>query len=484
MAIALYNTLSQKKEKFVPLEEGKVKIYLCGPTVYDYLHIGNFRGAITFNLIRNWFEHEGYDVTFVYNYTDVDDKIIKRANEEGVESRDISERFIKEFEVDFNRLGLRKHDHNPKVTDFIPQIVSFIEKIIENGKAYVIDGEVFYSIESYEKYMQLSKKKLDELEAGQRVEVDSRKKSPFDFVLWKPSKEGEPSWDSPWGKGRPGWHIECSVMSHSILGDSIDIHGGGIDLIFPHHENEIAQSEGATGCKFCNYWVHNNFINFGGEKMSKSLGNVMKARDFMDKYHPEILKYLFLSAHYRSSLSVTDDKIKQTIGALKRIYSAVEIAQTIVDEAQGEAQPEAGFVKTLAGFDSKIKKALNDDFNTAEFISYVFEATRAFNALKIATKRKPVHKATAQAFIDWITKYGKMSALFADNPETILNELDQLLLNERGVERSKVEELIKKRNEARENKDWAAADEVKKELTELGIEVHDGTKRSWSVAIN
>jgi cysteinyl-tRNA synthetase len=194
--------------------------------------------------------------------------------------------------VDFNRLGLRKHDHNPKVTDFIPQIVSFIEKIIENGKAYVIDGEVFYSIESYEKYMQLSKKKLDELEAGQRVEVDSRKKSPFDFVLWKPSKEGEPSWDSPWGKGRPGWHIECSVMSHSILGDSIDIHGGGIDLIFPHHENEIAQSEGATGCKFCNYWVHNNFINFGGEKMSKSLGNVMKARDFMDKYHPEILKIL------------------------------------------------------------------------------------------------------------------------------------------------------------------------------------------------
>ncbi len=482
MGLKLYNTLSQTKEVFKPLEEGKVKIYLCGPTVYDFLHIGNFRGAITFNLIRHWLEELGYQVTFVYNYTDVDDKIIKRANEEGVESHVISERFIEEFEKDFQTLGLRKHDHNPKVTDYMPQIIGLVEKIINNKKAYVIDGEVFYSIDAYKNYGQLSKKKLDELEAGQRVEVDAKKQSPFDFVLWKPSKAGEPAWDSPWGKGRPGWHIECSAMINAILGDSIDIHGGGIDLIFPHHENEIAQGEGATGCKYCNYWVHNNFINFGDEKMSKSLGNTVKARDFMQKYHPEILKYLFLSAHYRSQLSVTDEKIKQTIGALKRIYSALEIAQTIVNEVEGTDKPDSGFVKILDNLSSKIKKSLNDDFNTAEFISHIFEATRAFNALKIATKRKPVHKATAEAFLNWMKKYGKMSALFFEEPSSTLDNLDNILLRERGIERSTVLDLIKQREEARNSKNWAKVDEVKNKLLDLGIELHDGSARSWEVS--
>ncbi len=481
MGIQLYNTLSQKKEAFKPLEEGKVKIYLCGPTVYDFLHIGNFRGAITFNLIRNWFEKSGYDATFVYNYTDVDDKIIKRANDEGVESSVISERFIAEFEKDFYRLGLKKHDHNPKVTDFIPQIIAMVEKIIANGKGYIIDGEVFYHIDAYEKYGQLSKKKLDELEAGQRVEVDSRKKSPFDFVLWKPSKAGEPAWDSPWGKGRPGWHIECSAMINTILGDSIDIHGGGIDLIFPHHENEIAQGEGATNCTYCNYWVHNNFINFDGEKMSKSLGNVMKARDFMDKYHPEILKYLFLSAHYRSQLSVTDDKISQTIGALKRIYGALEIAHTIVFEVSESADADSGFVKILTGLSGKIKKSLNDDFNTAEFISHVFEATRAFNALKIATKRKPTHRGTAEYFINWMKDYGEMSALFFEDPTQILDDLDSMLLKEKGIEKEDILKLLSEREEARAIKDWAKADEVKTKLANLGIELRDGMKRSWEV---
>ncbi len=483
MSIKLYNTQSQKKEDFKPLEQGKVKIYLCGPTVYDFLHIGNFRGAITFNLIRNWFEKSGYDVTFVYNYTDVDDKIIKRSIEEGVDSNVISERYIAEFEKDFKRLGLKKHDHNPRVTDFIPQIISLIQRIIDNNKAYVIDGEVFYQIEAYEKYGQLSKKKLDELEAGQRVEVDTRKKSPFDFVLWKPSKEGEPYWDSPWGKGRPGWHIECSAMINSLLGDTIDIHGGGIDLIFPHHENEMAQGEGATNCTYCNYWVHNNFINFGDQKMSKSLGNVVKARDFMNKYHPEILKYLFLSAHYRSQLSVTDDKINQTVGALKRIYAALEIAHIINHEVEQTAEADGAFVKTLNSLTSKIKKALDDDFNTAEYISYLFEATRAFNALKIATKRKPTHKATAQAFINWMKEQGELGALFEENPTQILDELDEMLLKEKQIDKREVLNLISEREKARTDKDWGKADELKSQLAALGIELRDGMKRSWEVKI-
>ncbi|MBL7664628.1 MAG: cysteine--tRNA ligase [Bacteriovoracaceae bacterium] len=483
MALLVYNTLSNKKEPFKPIEDGFVKIYLCGPTVYDFLHIGNFRGAITFNIIRNWLEASGYKVTFVYNYTDVDDKIIKRANDEGVTSSVISERYIQEFEKDFAQLGLRKHDHNPRVTEYMPQIIELIQDILKNKKAYEVDGEIFYAIDEYKTYGQLSKKKLDELEAGQRVEVDKRKRNPFDFVLWKPSKPGEPMWDSPWGKGRPGWHIECSAMIKAILGDTIDIHGGGIDLIFPHHENEIAQGEGATGCKYCNYWVHNNFINMGDEKMSKSLGNVFKARDFMKMYHPEILKYLFLSAHYRSMLTVSDEKILQTISALKRIYSALEIAQTIYQDSPGEAvAPDSGFQKILETLTAKITKGLNDDFNTADFIANIFEATRAFNALKISMKRQPVHKATAKLFLDWMANYGKISALFAEEPAPILNRLDDILLTKKNLKRTDIEALIAKREEARAKKDFQAADELKKQLSSMGIELYDGSLRTWSVS--
>jgi cysteinyl-tRNA synthetase len=486
MALQIYNTLTQKKDKFVPIEEGKVRLYLCGPTVYDYLHIGNFRGAITFNLVRNWLEESGYQVNFVYNYTDVDDKIIKRANEEGVDSLVISERYIKAFEEDFNRLGLKKHDHNPKVTEYIPQIIQFVEDLVDKEKAYVIDGEVFYAIDTFKDYGKLSKKKLEDLEAGQRVDVDERKKSPFDFVLWKPSKDAEPSWDSPWGKGRPGWHIECSAMIKSILGETIDIHGGGIDLIFPHHENEIAQGEGCSGHDYCHYWMHNNFINMNDEKMSKSLGNVVTARSFMDKYHPEILKYLFLSAHYRSMLSISDDKIVQTIGALNRIYTALDLAKSTVAEVEGQGQPDAGFVKKLEAFDSKIKKALNDDFNTAEFISLIFEAVRTFNALGFVNKKKknPVHKGSSEVFLTWMNRYGQMSALFNEDPQELLGRMDEILIEMRDIDRSQVEALVKERNDARDAKDWGKADEIRDKLADMGIELHDGSARGWKVKIN
>jgi cysteinyl-tRNA synthetase len=475
MALVVYNTLTNQKEKFVPLEEGKVKLYLCGPTVYDYLHIGNFRGPITFNLMRNWLEFTGHKVTFVYNYTDVDDKIIKRANEEGVD-----------FEKDFKALGLRPHDHNPKVTDHIQDIIDFVKNLVDQEKAYVIDGEVFYDIGTFKDYGKLSGKNLDENVAGQRVEVDSRKKNPADFVLWKPAKAGEPSWESPWGGGRPGWHIECSAMIKSILGEQIDIHGGGIDLIFPHHENEIAQSEGCNCKKFCNYWIHNDFINMGDEKMSKSLGNIMTGRNFMETYSPEVLKYLFLSAHYRSVMSITDDKIGQAISALTRIYSSLKLAKDTIAEVDGAGQADAGFTKKLGEFDNKIKKALNDDFNTAQFISLVFEAVRTFNALGFANKKKKnaVHKGNSEAFWEWMQKYGQMSALFYEDPDETLNRLEEILIKVHKVEISKVEELLLKRNEARDAKDWSAADTIRDELNSMGIELMDGTKRGWRVKVH
>ncbi len=479
----VYNTLTQKKDEFIPNDQEHVKMYVCGPTVYDFLHIGNFRGAIVFNLLRNWLEAKGKKVTYVYNYTDVDDKIIKRANKEGVDSSVISERFIEEFEKDFNRLGLTPHEHNPRVTEFMDEIITFVEDLVKNEKAYIVDGEVFYAIDKFSEYGKLSKKKLDDLEAGQRVEVDSRKKNPYDFVLWKPSKEGEPSWDSPWGKGRPGWHIECSAMIQGIFGkETIDIHGGGIDLIFPHHENEIAQGEGRTGCQYCNYWMHNNFINMSGEKMSKSLGNVMKARDFMDKYHGEILKYLFLSVHYRSMLSIDSDRIFQVISALDRIYSAVDLANKVCASVSEESSVDKNFQKILDDLSQKIRNSLDDDLNSAEFISFIFEGVRAFNALGFKTKKwNATHKANSLVFKSWIHSQGSMAALFQEDPTGIKNRFDEILISEKSIDIQQVEELISKRKDARENKDWAESDKYRDQLVEIGIELQDGIGKGWTI---
>jgi cysteinyl-tRNA synthetase len=482
--LELYNTLTKNKVAFKPIEEGKVKIYLCGPTVYDLLHIGNFRGAIIFNLVRNWLEKSGYEVTFVYNYTDVDDKIIKRANDEGVESSVISERYIAEFEKDFDRLGLKKHTHNPRVTDFMPQIITFVEDLIKRGVAYEVEGEVFYSIEKHEHYGCLSGKKLDELEAGSRVEVDHKKRSPFDFVLWKPSKAGEPFWESPWGKGRPGWHIECSAMIQTILGDTIDIHGGGIDLIFPHHENEIAQGEGRTGKTYCNHWMHNNFINLKEQKMSKSLGNVISARSFMDRYHPEILKYLMLSVHYRTMLNINEERIDGTVGGLSRIYSAIQLANSINVETS-TAAPDKAFATKIKESTKKIASSLNDDFNTGEVIAEVFDVVRVYNGLNAAKKKKdPVIIATSKLFAEWVREQGQMMALFQENPDELLNALETILINERAIDVTKVEEIVEKRLKAREEKNYALSDELRDELLAMGIELQDGnpTKR-WSVKI-
>jgi cysteinyl-tRNA synthetase len=486
MTVKMYNTFTKSKSEFKPIEPGKVKMYVCGPTVYDLLHIGNFRGPIFFNLVRNWLEKCDYDVTYVYNFTDVDDKIINRANDEGVDSLVVSEKYIKEFKDDFKRLGLRDHDFNPKVTDYIPQIISFIEDLIKNNKAYEVDGEIFYRIDHFEAYGALSGKKIDDLNSGHRVEVDQRKINPHDFVLWKPSKVNEPSWDSPWGKGRPGWHIECSAMIQAILGPTIDIHGGGIDLIFPHHENEIAQGEGRTGCKYCNYWMHNNFINLNEEKMSKSIGNVIKARHFMDKYHPEILKYLFLSVHYRSLLNIADDRIGQVIVALKRVYSALNEANIVMKKEVEEGEVDKSFKTILTEADKSITLALNDDFNTADYIAQIFEVVRAFNSLRLSSKKiTPAAKATAKAFSNWVGEYGQLAALFSEPPSEFLIKMDDLLLEQKKIDRAQVEALILSRNQARENKDFTLSDKIRDQLAEMGIELFDGqhSGRGWSVRV-
>jgi cysteinyl-tRNA synthetase len=483
MSLIVYNTLTKNKVPFKTIDEGKVRLYLCGPTVYDLLHIGNFRGAIFFNMLRNWLEELDYKVTFVYNYTDVDDKIINKAKAEGVEPSVISERYIKEFEIDFNRLGLRAHDHNPKVTDFIPNIIELVKTLVEKEKAYVIGGEVFYAIDSFDNYGKLSGKVLEDLEAGQRVDVDKRKKNPFDFVLWKPSKEGEPSWDSPWGGGRPGWHIECSAMIKEILGDSIDIHGGGIDLIFPHHENEIAQGEGATGQTYCHHWMHNEFINLNDEKMSKSIGNVITGRAFMDKYDPEILKFLYLSVHYRTMMNINEEKINGSICGLSRFYNAILLANQVskFDGAGGVVNKK--LKETLQGLEKKLAKGMNDDFNTAEAVASLFEGVRTFNALNLLKKHKDVNSApTAAFFKEWLLKYGKMMSLFQRDPKEFLLRLDDILLKEKNIDRGTVDALVDQRNQAREDKNWALADEFRGELSTMGIELQDGnTEIPWEV---
>lgn len=483
MAVQIYNSLTQKKETFEPIHEGEVRMYVCGPTVYDYLHVGNFRGAIFFNLVRNWFEKQGYKVTYIYNYTDVDDKIIKRANEEGVEPNAITEKYIKEFEKDYQALSLRPHSKNPRVTEFMDQIIEFISQLVENDKAYVADGDVYYNVHAFDGYGKLSHKKLEDLESGFRIEVDERKKHPADFALWKSAKAGEPSWTSPWGEGRPGWHIECSAMARAILGDTIDIHGGGMDLIFPHHENEIAQSEGCTGKEFVKYWMHNNMINFGNQKMSKSLGNVTTARSFLEKYNPEILKYMMLSAHYRSPNDLSEAQVEKTVAALGRIYSAMALAQKIIEDPAQLVPVPDDFQKTIDEADKGFSEALDDDFNTPEAMARIFEVIRVFNGLcRKPGKIKPPQKAVAEVFYHWLKDKGQLMALFQEPAAEYLTILDDRILEQKGIKREDVDQLVQERIEARANKDWGKADEVRDRLTEMGILVQDSQEgTTWEV---
>ncbi len=483
MSLQIYNTMTRKKEVFTPLEPGHVKMYVCGPTVYDFLHIGNFFGAIFFNLVRNWLERSGYKVDFVYNYTDVDDKIINRARKDGRPASEIAETYITEFEKDYRALGLKKHTHNPRVTQYIPQIIAFIEDLIRRGKAYAVDGDVYFAVTSFDGYGKLSNKKLDELMTGVRVDINEHKHHAADFALWKSAKPGEPAWPSPWGAGRPGWHIECSCMASALLGETIDIHGGGLDLIFPHHENEIAQSEGRTGHTFARYWMHNNMLVFSNQKMSKSLGNVRTGRSFMEEYNPEILKFMILSSHYRSHVDFSPSQIENAISGLARFYSSLALADKLRQSKLPLVPLPHKFEQAIANADQKVTEALNDDFNTPEAMAAFYELMHIFNSLcRTPGKVKPEQVAVAEVYYSWLRKQGELMALFQEEPHTFLRSLDDMILNRKKLDRAQIEVLVAERAKARQEKNYARSDELRLELTRMGVLVQDSAEGSvWEV---
>ncbi len=453
----LYNTLSKSKEEFVPIEPGKVRMYVCGPTVYNYIHIGNARPMIIFDTVRRYFEYKGYEVNYVSNFTDVDDKIIKKANEEGVSASEISERFIKECKKDMKDLNIKPATTHPKATEEIDGMVEMIQTLIDKGYAYEKNGTVYFRTRKFDGYGKLSKKNIDDLEAGIRIAVSDEKEDPMDFVLWKPKKEGEPSWPSPWSDGRPGWHIECSVMSKKYLGDSIDIHAGGEDLIFPHHENEIAQSEAANGKDFSHYWMHNGFLNIDNKKMSKSAGNFFTVREIGEKFDLQVLRFFMLSSHYRSPLNFSRDLMDAAKNGLDRIKTCVSNLQFLLENAEEKAltaEEEAVLAETDA-LNEKFNTAMEDDFNTADAISAIFEIVKVANSNTTATSSKNL----IQALLDKILVLCDILGIEAASKKELLAE--------------EIESLIQERQDARKARNFARADEIRNELLEKGIVLED-----------
>ena len=465
----IYNTLTRQKEEFVPVHPGKVGMYVCGPTVYNYIHIGNARPMIIFDTVRRYFEYKGYEVNYVSNFTDVDDKIIKKANEEGVTATEIAERYIKECKQDMEALNIKPATHQPRATEEIGGMIKMIQTLIKKGHAYEVDRTVYFKTRSFKDYGKLSKKNIDDLEAGHReikVTGEEGKKDPLDFVLWKPKKEGEIAWDSPWGEGRPGWHIECSEMSKKYIGDTIDIHAGGEDLIFPHHENEIAQSEACNEEKFANYWMHNGFLNINNKKMSKSAGNFFTVREIGEKYPLQVIRFFMLSAHYRTPLNFSDTLVESAKTGLDRILTAIDLCREMAakEETGTLSDAEKEHFANVEALVKKFEDAMEDDFNTADAVSAIFEIVRESNS-------------TVKDF----------SADYAKKVLKVLEDLCGVL----GIETTKeeeildeeIEKLIEERQAARKNKDFARADEIRDQLLEQGIVLKDtreGVK--WSRA--
>ena len=453
----VYNTLTRKKEELVPITPGEIKMYACGPTVYNYIHIGNARPLCIFDILRRYLEYRGYNVKFVQNFTDIDDKIIRRANEEHVDFSEISERYIKEFWTDADGLNVRHATINPKATENIDAIIQIISTLIEKGYAYEAQGDVYFSTEKFKDYGKLSHQPLEDLEAGARIMVGEVKREPMDFAVWKAAKPGEPAWDSPWGKGRPGWHIECSAMNWRYLGDTIDIHCGGQDLIFPHHENEIAQSECFTGKPFAHYWMHNGYINVDNVKMSKSLGNFFTVRDVAEKYGYEPIRYLLISAQYRSPINYSTDIIEQCIAALNRLYTCrdsldFELKNASDAEHDGDKAIIYGFDKYREQFIS----AMDDDLNTADAIASIFELVRDINTNVVGKTPSKALVEGAIAMFDELT--GVLGLVYNRKTETLDSD---------------VEALIEARTNARKEKNWAEADRIRDQLKEMGIVLED-----------
>lgn len=481
MALVLTNSLTKQKEPFVPLKSPKVKMYVCGPTVYNYVHIGNARVFVFYDVVERYLRFLGYDVERVMNFTDVDDKIINKASQENTDSLTISEKYIEGFLEDMKALRVNPPKVAPKVTDHIPEIIQLIENLISNKAAYVVDdGEVLFSVRNFKDYGKLSGKNIDDLISGARVQTDEKKRDPLDFSLWKPQKNtNEPAWDSPWGKGRPGWHIECSAMSMKYLGESFDIHGGGMDLIHPHHENEIAQSEASTHKPFAKYWLHSNMLTFNAEKMSKSIGNIMLTRDFIKKYSGEILRYFLLSGHYRSTIDYSEQHIREVQSALHRFYTTLSKAESAISALPSHLkQPSTEESKAEefgSTFESKWQEAMDEDFNTAKVIGLIFEYVRLLNAYIDKKGFKPTEKTypICKTFVDSVKKLSTVLNILGEPPQLFLEQLKKSVLDERGIDVKQIEQKITDRAEARSRKDFATSDTIRNSLLAQGIELRD-----------
>lgn len=463
--MVLYNTLNKAKEEFVPICEGEVKMYSCGPTVYNYFHIGNARPFIIFDTLRRYLEYRGYKVTFVQNFTDIDDKMINKANELGITVRELADKYIEEYFVDARGLGIREASVHPRATDNIDSIISLVKTLVDKGFAYERGGDVYFSTKKFSEYGKLSHQPLEDLESGARIDINEDKDDPMDFALWKKKKEGEPAWESPWGEGRPGWHIECSAMANKYLGKTIDIHSGGRDLIFPHHENEIAQSEAANDAPFANYWLHNGYINIDNRKMSKSLGNFFTVREIAEEFDYTVIRFFMLSAHYRSPINFSKELMSAAKSGLERIYTCIDTLKFLSGNAS-DKNTDGEYIKAIDALKDKFIAAMDDDLNTADAISAIFEIVSEANKTLAAD--------------------GSASKGDIEHTISILNELCGILgiaESDSGEELSdEVKMLLDERAAARENRDWAKSDEIRDKLKEMGIIVKD-TKQGQQVTV-
>lgn len=453
----IYNSLTRKKEEFVPLEPGKVSMYVCGPTVYNYFHIGNGRTFIVFDTIRRYMEYRGYEVNFVQNFTDIDDKMINKANEENTTVKEIGDKYICEYYKDADGLNIKRATTNPRATEYISEIIEFVSGLIEKGYAYEVNGDVYFKTKKFEGYGQLIGQNLDDLQAGARINVDERKEDPMDFAIWKAQKPGEPAWECPWGLGRPGWHIECSCMAKNLLGDTIDIHAGGMDLSFPHHENEIAQSEALTGKKFAKYWMHAAFLNVNNQKMSKSLNNFLTARDALKQYDADVIRFLMLSGHYRIQLNFSSDLLESAKASVERLYNAIGNLENLISEVKNEkmTDEEVKYLESLGSYRQRYIEKMDDDFNTADAISVLFDLIRDINSnIGINSSKELCEKA-----LELIRELGL--------PLGILQKTTK------GNLEAEIEALIAERQQARKDRNFALADKIRDELKARGIELLD-----------
>ncbi len=486
MSLKIYNTLTGQKEPFHPLKEGKVGMYVCGVTVYDFSHIGHARAAVVFDVIFRYLKYKGFEVAYVRNYTDVDDKIINKAQKEGVDTKTIAERYIKVYDHDMKALNVEEPTFTPRATEHIPGMIKMIERLIENGYGYEIEGDVYFEVGKFKPYGKLSGKDTEQLQSGARVEVDERKKDPLDFALWKASKPGEPTWDCPWGKGRPGWHIECSAMSQHFLGETFDIHGGGADLIFPHHENEIAQAEGATGKPFVTYWRHNGFVDINQEKMSKSLGNIFTIREILENYHPEVVRLFLLSHHYRSPVDFSDQSLKEAQTSLDRLYA---LLKDFKDLRGGIDQSSSRFEEEVRGqigaLQEMFEKEMDDDFNTASALGVLHRVTRNLNKVLGEVKKDGKNKLSStlveEAVKTFITA-GNVLGLFMVDPDDYFGQKQEEGMKSVTISEEEILKRIEERRIARVEKDWKKSDQIREELSNQGILLKDTPQgTTWKV---